>query len=297
MTGTKAFPNLRQVEAAGLQTVSESQLMNVSLELQLREVARQVAAQYLKCCPQAIRDIAESAPIRALGQAVCRFGKGQFEGDLGDYLVNATGSWAALLAGRHLHDGSPIPAYRLEQALKEEVELMATCAVLDNASAESLNVSKPEGALSRIERALQDGGLQSNRVGNQLHFGVLAGTVGCDCMALANSNAISLYAYSPIFVPTHRRAAVSEALAIANWNLLFGAFEMDPADGQVRFRNTLPLIGDLIDEHAHMLIGTTINAMKRYAGALCELALTDSDPKLLMARLSESGSTTAAARV
>lgn len=294
MTDTKAFPNLRQVEAAGLQAVSESQLMNVSLELRLPEVARQVAAQYVKCCPQALRDITESAPIRALGQAVCRFGKEPFEGDLGDYLVHATGSWAALLAGRHLHDGGPIPACGLEQALKEEVELMAPDTVLDSASTESLDVSKPEGALSSIERALQDGGLRSRRVGNQLHFGVLAGTIACDCMALADSNAVCLYAYSPIFVPAHRRAAVSEALAIANWQLLFGAFEMDPADGQVRFRNSLPLIGDLIDEHTHMLIGTTVNAMKRYASALGELALTDSDPKVLMARAAESGSTTTA---
>jgi len=249
-----------------------------------------VAAQYVKCPRQAILEIGKSAPIRALGQAVCRFEKEKFQGDLGDYLVNATGAWAALMAERYLHDGGPIQIYGLEQALKEEVEFMAITMTADNASTDASDVSKPDVVLARIERALQAGGLRTTRLQNEVRFGLLAGAVACDCVIVADSRAVCFYVHSPIFVPAHRRSAVCEALAMANWQLLFGAFEMDPADGQVRFRNTLPMLGNFFDEQIEMFIGTTVNAMRSYASAFCELALTDTDVKVLMARAAESSS-------
>jgi hypothetical protein len=289
MQDYKAFPNLREVEAAGLQSVSESQLIVISLELQLPEVARQVATQYGECPRQTILEIGKSAPIRALSQAVCRFEQEKFQGDLGEYLVNATGAWAALMAQRYMQGGGPIPIYGLEQALKEEVEFMATTTTFDEASPRTSDANKTDVALTSLERALQAGGLRTTRCQNEVRFGLLAGDVACDCVIIADARAVCLYVHLPIFVPAHRRSAVCEALAIANWQLLFGDFEMDPADGQVRFRSILPMLGGVTDEHIDMFIGTTVNAMRRYASVICELALTDTDAKVLMAQGAEPG--------
>lgn len=49
----------------------------------------------------------------------------------------------------------------------------------------------------------------------------------------------------PIFVPENRRAAVLEALNRINHSLVYGNYEMDMADGEIRFRTTVESESDM----------------------------------------------------
>src|SRR5664280_2857479 len=71
--------------------------------------------------------------------------------------------------------------------------------------------------------------------GKEIRFRLLLRGVGCEFFVRFTSLAVAVFAYLPIFAPLHRRGEVGEALAIANWQSAFGAFEMDSNDGQVRF--------------------------------------------------------------
>ncbi len=46
---------------------------------------------------------------------------------------------------------------------------------------------------------------------------------------------------APVYVPRRRRAAVAEYIALVNWGLSFGHFEMNWDDGKVAFRTCIPL--------------------------------------------------------
>jgi hypothetical protein len=50
---------------------------------------------------------------------------------------------------------------------------------------------------------------------------------------------VLVYSIYPNFVPPNRRAAVSEAINRVNYSLLFGSFEMDMKDGEIRVRAAL----------------------------------------------------------
>lgn len=66
---------------------------------------------------------------------------------------------------------------------------------------------------------------------------------------------LALSAY-PIFVPENRRAAVLKAMNEINFALVSGCFEMDPADGQIRFRTSVESDTDI----AQPMIDRVLNA-------------------------------------
>lgn len=71
-----------------------------------------------------------------------------------------------------------------------------------------------------------------------------------------------------------RRDETSQYLALANWNLMSGNFEMDYEDGMLRFRTSVPFQGtELSDTLIRNTIRFAMDAVERYAeGAIDVMA-------------------------
>lgn len=80
---------------------------------------------------------------------------------------------------------------------------------------------------------------------------------------------VKCFTLFPVRVPAPNRAAAAEYLTRANYGLLFGNFEMDYADGEVRFRTSMNTddvaINSVVARH---LVQQNINTADRYVAGL-----------------------------
>ena len=75
----------------------------------------------------------------------------------------------------------------------------------------------------------------------------------------------------PIYVPDYQRLAVAEALCRINFSLFPGAMEMDMQDGELRFRNGLPILDSVpTQEQLNWLVFWSWGFAKLYAMVLLE---------------------------
>jgi hypothetical protein len=257
------FHTVALLESSALHTISQDQLLKVAEDLELFEFAKRIAESELKCAA-AIRTIAKVAPVRALGQATLRYEASM--GSLSDYLFNATKRWALKLSRSHGTECLPMTELTVAQALEEEGRLMIT------EEAKEIHTQDP---LEVFREVLTEDETIFTQSENRIEFKMVRDSILCDFVVSRWTRGIAVYAYLPVFVPENRRSAVAELLAFANWNMAFGAFEMDPADGQVRYHYSLPLVGEFVKEHARMMISVSTYGTRGYAAAICELALTD----------------------
>ena len=92
-----------------------------------------------------------------------------------------------------------------------------------------------------------------------------------DLIAVADEavDGIVIYAVCPFDAKPARRAALAEAISEANFGMVDGAFELDPADGQLRFRIGLLLGGtDLDPELVSPMLAYAATAVDEYAEPL-----------------------------
>lgn len=75
-------------------------------------------------------------------------------------------------------------------------------------------------------------------------------------------------------VDAARRDEVARLITRANWGLLVGNFEMDYADGHLRFKTSIDFEGDVLTEAAITnAILAALNAVERFSGALIDVAI------------------------
>lgn len=82
----------------------------------------------------------------------------------------------------------------------------------------------------------------------------------------------------PVMVPEHRRSAVVEALTRINYQLVYGNFEMDLADGEVRFRTVVEAEKDLDDAMIDRVLNANLSAVDRYFAALMTITYGNASP-------------------
>ena len=89
---------------------------------------------------------------------------------------------------------------------------------------------------------------------------------------------IGCYSLMPFNVPTERRQVAAEMLAMMNYDMVMGCFELDIGDGEVRFRTTLPIDGDQVsDKLLEKLIFVNLTVTDHFFPALtsiCEEGVT-----------------------
>ena len=99
---------------------------------------------------------------------------------------------------------------------------------------------------------------------------------------------ILAYSIYSTFVPEHRRVAVVEALSRINYRSVFGNFEMDLNDGEVRVRTVLEgdsFIGEPMIDRA---IGRNLEIADQYQAALLAIAFGNASPKEILEMASQS---------
>ena len=143
--------------------------------------------------------------------------------------------------------------------------------------------------LKRIQELLRtrDCTAEIDRDG-ELMFVAMCGPVSVRIVITATDSAIIVRGYIPLFVPSHRRQAMCEALSRANWQLRFARFEMDAEDGELRCRADMPLYdGVPSDKQLTHLVYCVWNVTERYAPALVEVMMGQMDPAVAIARVEQ----------
>ena len=122
----------------------------------------------------------------------------------------------------------------------------------------------------------------------ELSFLTRTGPLSVRIRISVREKAIIVCSFIPIFVPVQRRAAMCEALSLANWQLRFARFEMDAEDGEIRCRVDWVLYdGVPTDQQLTRLIYTVWSVTERYAPALMEVMMGQADPAIAIAKVEQ----------
>lgn len=85
----------------------------------------------------------------------------------------------------------------------------------------------------------------------------------------------------PIAIPEARRTSLAELICRANYGLNLGNFEMDFADGEIRFRTSHNTDHDCVNQEViKHLIYANIYTMERYLPAIMDVAFGQYSPVL-----------------
>ena len=123
----------------------------------------------------------------------------------------------------------------------------------------------------------------------ELTFLARTGPVSVRMVISVTDSAVIVRALIPLFAPVHRRQAISEAMSLANWQLRFARFEMDPEDGELRCRADMPLTdGVPTDQQLTKLIYSVWSITERYAPALVEVMTGQAEPAVAIAKAEET---------
>jgi hypothetical protein len=91
---------------------------------------------------------------------------------------------------------------------------------------------------------------------------------------------------SPLLVPEGCRSAAAETIARANHGLRLGRFELDFADGEVRFQVSQILVDEAVGQAViDRMIGTTVNMLDTYLPALLSVIYANESPKEAVSRV------------
>jgi hypothetical protein len=101
-----------------------------------------------------------------------------------------------------------------------------------------------------------------------MNFKGNAGQWVCFVQARDEHGLLALYSIAPITAPDDRRQAMCEYLARANYNMAVGNFEMDMADGQIRYKTSIAAMpGELTASLiGHMVYANLLNMDKYLPG-------------------------------
>jgi hypothetical protein len=98
------------------------------------------------------------------------------------------------------------------------------------------------------------------------------------------------YSICAVNVPEERRPAVAEFITRVNFGLVSGNFEMDWADGEVRFKTGIELTGiPPTTELVTALVQPNLTAVIRYLPGLLKVISNEADPETARADCEESG--------
>jgi hypothetical protein len=102
-----------------------------------------------------------------------------------------------------------------------------------------------------------------------------------NCYAQANdeNHIFIFYSVCPVTIPTEKRDAVAEFLTRANYGLLVGNFELDYADGEVRYKSSLDVENSSLSQPLfHNLVYANVWMMDRYLPGIMEVTYGNAFP-------------------
>lgn len=109
-----------------------------------------------------------------------------------------------------------------------------------------------------------------------------------NCIFRVSETLKQAYFYSYIFpsVPEGKRATLAEYLTRANYNLKVGNFEMDFADGEIRYKTSIDVNGGILTTTmVKHLVLINISTAERYIPGIMKAIYSDSDPETLITEI------------
>jgi hypothetical protein len=144
--------------------------------------------------------------------------------------------------------------------------------------------------LERVDAILAQHGIISQPDGEDRTTYISCGLIGCRLRISQDERMLRCLISFPIYVPDYQRLAMAEALCRINFPLYSGAMEMDMHDGELRFRNGLPILDSVpTQEQLDWLIFWSWGFARRYSMALLEVAVGACDPEVAVAKVEAVG--------
>jgi hypothetical protein len=108
----------------------------------------------------------------------------------------------------------------------------------------------------------------------------------CYAWVIEEKKRVAFYSICPVNVPAERRNLLSEMVTRANYCLLMGNFEMDFADGEIRFKTSIDVSGDRITfTLLRQLIYTNVLTMDQYLPAIMAVIYGNATPEQAIAQI------------
>lgn len=105
------------------------------------------------------------------------------------------------------------------------------------------------------------------------------GDLRCYAIIRVDLEEFLFYAVAPIKVPEAVRPAVAEYITRANYGLRIGNFELDYADGEVRYKSSLDFEGQMLTpELIRNAIYPAVHTMDRYLSGLLRVSFGGATP-------------------
>jgi hypothetical protein len=116
---------------------------------------------------------------------------------------------------------------------------------------------------------LKEDGWPIRRIGKDLAYSVTFegenGEWACIAQVVEEENLFLFYSACPVEAPEAQRPAVAELLSRLNFNLKVGDFEMDFADGHIRYRTSIDITGHTLGALLiNQVVYTNVLTMDRY---------------------------------
>lgn len=144
--------------------------------------------------------------------------------------------------------------------------------------------------MERVELILAEHGIVPRTEENGLTSFISCGLIACKLRISCLDRMLRCLISFPVFVPEHYRPAMAETLCRINFCLYSGAMELDWADGEIRFRNALPLLDSTpTEEQLEWLVLWSWSFAKRYCKALLEVAVGACEPEVAVAKVQAGG--------
>jgi len=100
----------------------------------------------------------------------------------------------------------------------------------------------------------------------------------------------TFYSILPSNVPEEKRVEIAEFITRANYGLVVGNFEMDYADGEVRYKTSVDVEGgELTPKMIENLMRANLMTMDRYFPGVMGVLYGDRDPAEAIAELEDEG--------
>jgi len=125
----------------------------------------------------------------------------------------------------------------------------------------------------------------------ELNVGGNNGRWKCYADAKEEINAYVFYSICPINVPENKLSAMAELIARANFGLLFGSFELDFKDGEVRFKIVSDFCG-ISPTKGSIKKATLLNVMTmdRYLPGIMGVTYSDISAELAIMKIEKAAS-------
>jgi hypothetical protein len=144
--------------------------------------------------------------------------------------------------------------------------------------------------MERVELILAKHGVTPRLDGQDVVSDIGCGTVGCKLRISPAHPMLRCLISFPVFVAEHQRLAMAETICRINHSMYSGALELDMEDGELRFRNAVPLLDTTpSDEQLDWLIFWSWGFMRRYCPALLDVAVGLCDPEVAIAKVEAEG--------